>query len=185
MHSAFYNNILPSFEANYRILKNWSVYGQFGRGSEIPPSNIFDVTGAQVAVTPNPTVATTYQGGSVLQLNHLSFDADVYHIHFDNAYSSYKVTDVTKPDYGDSYYYATPPSNTTGFEAEGNLLVAHGLSFDFNGTAGEAKYEASAGQALANGTVLSPAPLAWVAATPNYTVGAGLPTRTRHGMLVS
>ena len=59
MHSAFYNNILPSFEASYRIRSNWSAYGQFGRGSEIPPSSIFDVTGAQVAVTPNPTVATT------------------------------------------------------------------------------------------------------------------------------
>jgi iron complex outermembrane receptor protein len=179
MHSAFYNNILPSFEASYRIRSNWSAYGQFGRGSEIPPSSIFDVTGAQVAVTPNPTVATTYQGGSVVQLNHLSLDADVYHIHFDNTYSSYKVTDVTKPDFGDSYYYATPPSNTTGFEAEGNLLVTHGLSFDFNGTAGEAKYEASAGQTLANGMVLPPTPVAWVAATPNYTVGAGVTYQDR------
>ena len=44
-HDAFYNNILPSFEANYRIKDNWSTYGQYGRGSEIPPSNVFDVTG--------------------------------------------------------------------------------------------------------------------------------------------
>ncbi len=172
-HSAYYNNILPSFEANYRVASNWSLYAQYGRGSEIPPSAIFDVTGAQVAVTPKPTVATTYQGGAVVKLNHLSFDADVYHINFQNAYGSYKVTDKTKPDFGDSYYYATPATNTVGFEAEGNVFVAHGLSFNFNGTAGEAKYEAFSGQTLANGTVLPATPVQWVAGAANYTVGAG------------
>jgi iron complex outermembrane receptor protein len=110
----------------------------------------------------------------VVKLNHLSFDADVYHINFQNAYGSYKVTDTTKPDYGDSYYYATPASNTVGFEAEGNLFVSHGLSFNFNGTAGQAKYEPFAGQTLANGTVLAPTTTKWVAGTPNYTVGAGM-----------
>ncbi len=173
-HSAFYNNILPSFEANYRVASNFSVYGQYGRGSEIPPSSVFDVTGAQVAVTPKPTVATTFQGGTVVKLNRVSFDADIYHIHFQNAYGSYKVTDTTKPDYGDSYYYATPASNTMGVEAEGNVFVAHGLSINFNGTAGQAKYESAAAQTLANGTVVAAAPTKWVAATPNYTVGAGL-----------
>jgi iron complex outermembrane receptor protein len=173
-HDAYYNNILPSVAANYRIKSNWSAYAQYGRGSEIPPSSVFDVTGALVAVTPKPTIASTYQGGTVVKLNHLSFDADVYHIHFDNAYSSYKVTDSTKSDFGDSYYYSTPPSNTFGFEAEGNVYVKHGLSFDFNGTAGQAKYEASSGQTLANGTVLAPTPEQWVASAANYTVGAGV-----------
>ena len=51
--------------------------------------------------------------------------------------------------------------------------MVHGLSFNFNGTAGEAKYEAAAGQTLTNGTVLAPTPVQWVAASPNYTVGAG------------
>ena len=32
-HSAYYNNVLPSFAANYRITSVWSAYGQFGRGS--------------------------------------------------------------------------------------------------------------------------------------------------------
>ncbi len=173
-HNAYYNNLLPSFEANYRIASNASVYGQFGRGSEIPPSSVFDVTGAQVAVTPKPTVATTFQGGTVVKLNHVSFDADVYHIHFQNAYGSYKVTDTTKADYGDSYYYETPASNTTGFEVEGNVYVSRGLSFDFNGTAGQAKYEAFGGQTLANGKVLAPTPMQWVAATPGHTLGAGV-----------
>ena len=180
-HSAFYNNILPSFEANYRIRNNWSLYGQFGRGSEIPPSSVFDVTGAQVGVVPNPTVATTYQGGSVVQINRLSFDADVYHTHFDNPYTSFIAPANASGNLipGDSYYYATPPSNTTGFEAEGNLLVAHGLSVNFNGTAGQAKYEAAAASTRADGTAVPATPSAWVAAAPNYTVGAGVTYQDR------
>jgi iron complex outermembrane receptor protein len=178
-HSVFYNNILPSVEANYRVLKNVSVYGQYGRGSVIPPSKVFDVTGAQVAVAPKPTIATTYQGGTVMQFNHLSFDADTFHIHFENDYASYTVTDPTKSDYGDSYYYATTPSNTTGFEAEGNLFLVHGLSLVMNGTLGRAKYEAGPGQTLANGTVLAPTPVAWVSATPSNTESGGVTYQTR------
>jgi iron complex outermembrane receptor protein len=173
-HSAYYNNVLPSVSANYRITSIWSAYGQFGRGNEIPPSSVFDVTGAQVAVTPKPTVATTYQAGTVVKLNRVSFDADVYHIHYQNPYSSYKVTDPTNPNFGDSYYYATPASNTTGFEAEGNLYVARGLSFNFTGTAGQAKYEAGAAQTLANGTQLKATPVQWVALAAKYTVSAGV-----------
>ncbi len=178
-HSAFYNNLLPSVEANYRILPQWSAYGQFGMGSVIPFSNVFDVTGAQVAVTPKPTVARTYQGGTVLQFNHISVDADVYRVHYDNAYSSFKVTDVTKPDFGDSYYYATPPSNTTGFEAEGNLFLVRGLSLVMNGTLGKDQYEASAGQTLANGKVLAPTPVQWVAGAAKSTASGGVTYQNR------
>jgi iron complex outermembrane receptor protein len=173
-HSAYYNNVLPSFAANYRITSIWSAYGQFARGNEIPPSSVFDVTGAQVAVTPKPTVATTYQGGTVVKLQRLSFDADVYHIHYQNAYGSFKVTDPTNPNFGDSFYFATPDSNTTGFEAEGNVYAGHGLSFNFTGTAGQAKYQASPGQTLANGTKLAPTSSQWVALAANYTVSAGV-----------
>ncbi len=88
-HDAGYNSWLPSFEANYRIKSNWSAYGQYGRGSVIPPSSVFDVTGAQVGVTPKPILADTYQGGSVVKLNNVSFDADVYYIHYQNSYSSF------------------------------------------------------------------------------------------------
>ena len=173
-HSAYYNNLLPSVAANYRITNIWSAYGQYGRGSQIPPSAIFDVTGAQVAVTPKPTIATTFQGGTVLKLSRLSFDADVYHVHFDNNYASYKVTDPTQPDFGDSYYYATAPTNGTGFEGEGNVYLGHGLSFNFNGTAGTFKYGPTAAQVLRNGTTLAATPSAWVAGQPNYTASAGV-----------
>lgn len=172
-HDAGYNSWLPSLEVNYRIRNNWSVYGQYGRGSIIPYSSVFDVTGAQVAVTPPPTIASTYQGGTVLKLNRVSFDADAYHIHFVNQYSSF--TPTTGPNAGFSYYYATPPSNTNGVEGEGNIAFGHGLSLFLNGTFGAAKYEAAAAQTASGTTPASAAsPSAWVALAPHDTESLGL-----------
>ena len=172
-HSAYYNNILPSVEANVRLQHNWSVYGQYGEGSVIPPSAVFDTTGAQVAVTPKPTVAGTIQGGTVVKLNRLSFDADAFHIHYDSAYSSF--TPSSGPNAGFTYWYPNPPMNTNGFEAEGNAVLGRGVSLFMNGTVGTAKYEAAAAQAA---TSTSPAvaasPEAWVALAPHDTESLGL-----------
>ena len=172
-HAANYNSWLPSFEANFRVTNNWSVYGQYGRGSIIPFSAVFDVNGAEVALTPPPTVASTYQGGTVLKLNHLSLDADGYHIHFVNQYSSF--TPSSGPDSGFTYYYATPPSDTNGFEGEGNLYLVHGLSLFLNGTIGSAKYEASSGTAAtATSPAVAASPSAWVAYAPHDTESLGM-----------
>jgi iron complex outermembrane recepter protein len=174
-HSQAYNSILPSVEANYRINNNWSVYGQYGRGSIAPFSSVFDTTGAQVAVTPPPTIADTYQGGTVVKLNRFAFDADAYHIHFTNTYSTY--TPSSGPDEGFTYYYANPDSDTNGFEAEGNVAVTHSLSFNANGTFGVAKYESAAAQAAVtdgSGNIINPA----VPATP-VGLGCQRPARYR------
>ena len=172
-HDASYNNWLPSVEANYRIRTNWSVYGDYGRGSIIPFSAVFDVTGAEVAQTPPPTLASTYQGGTVLKLNRVSFDADVFHIHFVNQYSNF--TPSSGPNAGFTYYYATPPSDTNGFEGEGNVALGGGLALFLNGTFGDSKYESAIAQAA---TATSPAvpasPSAWVALTPHDTESLGL-----------
>ncbi len=177
-HSAGYNNWLPSLEANYRIRNNWSAYGQYGRGSVIPPSSVFDVTGALVAVTPKPIVASTYQGGSVVKLNRLMFDADVYYIHYQNSYSSF--TPSSGPDAGFSYYYANPASNTVGFEGEANVALTHAISFFANGTVGHAKYESAAAQAATGTTpAVAASSEAWVANTPSDTETLGLTYRDK------
>jgi iron complex outermembrane receptor protein len=172
-HDAGYNSWLPSIEANYRIRSNWSAYAQYGRGSVIPPSSVFDVTGAQVAVTPKPIVADTWQGGSVMKLNHLSLDGDVYFIHYQNSYSSY--TPKSGENAGITYYYANPASNTVGFEAEGNIYLTHGLSLFLNGTVGQAKYESAAAKAAtATSPAVAASPSAWVANAPHDTESEGL-----------
>jgi iron complex outermembrane receptor protein len=162
-NDANYNSWLPSFEANYRIKPNWSAYVQYGMGSIIPPSSVFDVnqttgtsSAAGVTVLPKPQIASTYQGGTVLKLNRLSLDADYYYIHFENSY-------VATPVAGSYTYNTTPPSNTTGFEAEGNLSLSHGLSVFMNGTIASAKYEAT-----------STTPVLWVASAPHDTETEGI-----------
>lgn len=168
IHEKGYNSVLPSVEVNYRIRNDWSVYGQYGKGSIIPFSNVFDVAGAEVATAPPPTVATTYQGGTVLKLNRVSMDADAYHIHFVNQYSSF--TPSSGPNEGFTYYYATPPSNTNGLEGEGNIALGSGISLFLNGTLGEAKYEAAAAQpATATSPAIPASPSAWVALAPHDT----------------
>ena len=188
-HSQNYNSILPSVEANYRLVPNASVYLQYGRGSIAPFSAVFDTTGAEVAVTPPPTIADTFQGGTVVKLNRVSFDADVYHIHFTNTYSTYTNTTVGDPNYGFTYYYANPNSNTVGFEAEGNYALTNSLSFNANGTLGVAKYEASAGSPAvldASGNTITPAvaptATAWVALAPHDTESLGMTYRQRSGL---
>jgi iron complex outermembrane receptor protein len=177
-HSQGYNSILPSVEANYRINNDWSAYGQYGRGSIAPFSSVFDTTGAQVAVTPPPTIADTYQGGTVVKLNRVAFDADAYHIHFTNTYSTY--TPSSGPDEGFAYYYANPNSDTNGFEAEGNVAVTHSLSFNANGTFGIAKYEAATAQsATATSPAIPATPAAWVASTPHDTESMGMTYRDK------
>lgn len=163
-NDANYNSWLPSFEANYRIRSNWSAYVQYGMGSEIPPSSVFDVnqtassagTATGVTVLPKPQIASTYQGGSVLKLNHVSLDADYYYIHFENSY-------VATPVANSFTYNTTPPSNTTGFEAEGNVALTHGLSIFLNGTVASAKYVSTA-----------TTPSLWVAGAPHDTETEGV-----------
>jgi iron complex outermembrane receptor protein len=187
-HAQNYNSILPSVEVNYRLIPTASVYLQYGRGSIAPFSAVFDTAGAEVAVTPPPTIADTYQGGTVVKLNRFAGDADVYHIHFTNTYSTYTNTTVGDPNFGFTYYYANPNSDTIGFEAEGNVAVTNSLSFNANGTLGVAKYEASAGSPAvldASGNTITPAvgptATAWVALAPHDTEALGMTYRQRSG----
>jgi iron complex outermembrane receptor protein len=158
-HSASYRAWSPSLDLRYRLKPNWTAYAQFATGANIPPSSVFDSKGAQVAVLPKPTGVKTYQVGSVLKFNRYTIDVDAYYSHFQNPYSSY--LDAA----GESFFYQTGPSNTKGVEAEGNVLIARGLSLYLNGTMGSAKYQE--GSAWANGGL-------WIANTPNNTEAVGL-----------
>jgi iron complex outermembrane receptor protein len=154
-HDVGYNTWLPSIAARYRVQRNWSVYAQFGEGSIIPPTSIFDVPNGAVSVAPKPTLAKTYQGGSVLKLNRWTLDVDAYYIHFQNPYAS-----VNDPNnFNEPVYILTGPSNTKGIEAESNVVFGHGVSLYMNGTLGAAKYQNTG---------------LWVANAPHDTEAVGL-----------
>lgn len=151
-HRIDYNNWLPNIAARYYIKSNWSAYAQFAEGSIIPPSSVFDVTGAQVLVPPKPTLAKTYQIGSVLKFRRWTLDADAYYVHFQNGYDMY-----LDPISTEELFVATGPSNTKGIEAESNIILGAGFSLYVNGSLGSAKYQT--GPNIPNGGL-------WVANTP-------------------
>jgi iron complex outermembrane recepter protein len=157
-NTAGYKSYLPSADANYRLTTNWSIYGQFSKGSIIPPTTVFDQQNGSVANLPKPTGVSTYQAGTVLKLNRLSFDGDAYFIKFQNPYSSFTPTNGD-----DTIYFLGPDSISKGIELETNAYLGHGLSLYGNGTVGSATYT---GAGVPSGL--------WVTNTPANTEGFGL-----------
>jgi iron complex outermembrane receptor protein len=159
-HAGGYNNWLPNVAARYRLIRNWSAYAQFAEGSVIPPSNVYDVAGGNVLTPQKPTLAKTYQIGSVLKFNRWTLDADAYYVHFQNGFDSY-----TDPTTNETVFVPTGPSNTRGIEAESNIAIGYGFSLYLNGSAGSAKYQT--GPTYPNGGE-------WVANTPRNIETIGL-----------
>lgn len=151
-HAVTYNTVLPSIDVHYMLQPNWSVYGQYVVGDEIPPSSVFDVKNANVTALPSSIKSKTFQVGSVWKSDSFTFDIDAYHIKFDNAYSSF--TDNA----GNTTFFANGGSTTQGVEAEGNLVLGAGFSLYANATYGTAKF--------ANGQ--------WIAGAPSDTETLGL-----------
>ncbi|HEV3058258.1 MAG TPA: TonB-dependent receptor [Vicinamibacterales bacterium] len=134
-HAAQYDTWLPSLDAHYLVQPYWSVYGQYGKGQNIPPTSVFDVKNAAVGTLPKPILTNTVQFGSVWKARRATLDVDVYHINFQSNYSS-----TLDPVSGDTVYFLGPESVTRGIEAESTLLVGGGVAIYLNGTAGSAKY---------------------------------------------
>jgi iron complex outermembrane receptor protein len=134
-HAVSYSTWLPSFDAHYMLEPSWSVYGQYGRGQNIPPTSIFDVKGVLVSTVPKPILTETVQFGSVWKSRRATLDVDFYHIHYQNDYTS-----STDPVTGDVSYYLSSDSVSKGVEAESTILVGGGVAAYLNATFGSAKY---------------------------------------------
>jgi iron complex outermembrane receptor protein len=164
-HSAGYNSYLPSVDANYRIRENWSVYGQYSTGSVIPPSSVFDVTGAAVSTLPKPTGANSYQGGTVLKMRRATLNGDFFYIKYQNVYTA--SPDPNNPSA--SSYAQSGDEAAKGFEGEANFYFYKGLSLYANGTVGTARYVSPTIDGIVN-----PSYNNWIANAPGNTEGLGL-----------
>ena len=82
-----------------------------------------------------------------MKLKRVTFDADIFHIHFDNTYSSF-----TPLATGEPVYFLTPSTNTVGFEAESNIYVAAGVSVYLNGSYDSATYNGTTAASCVTGT---------------------------------
>ncbi len=139
-HSVNWNNWLPNIAARYQFRNNWSGYAQWSEGSVIPPSNVFDTVGGNPTVPAKPTLAKTYQIGSVLKFRRWTLDADAYYVHFQNPYDSY-----TDPSTLEPVFVESGPLNTKGIEAESNIVIGWGFTLYLNGSMGSAKYQEGGG----------------------------------------
>ena len=139
-HEINYNNFLPNVAARYQIKANWSTYAQWSEGSVIPPSGVFDVPGGNVLTPPKPTLAKTYQAGSVLKYRRWTLDTDAYYVHFQNNYDTY-----LDPDSGEPISVASGPLNTKGLEAESNIIIGWGFTLYLNGSLNSTKYQEGGG----------------------------------------
>src|SRR6202022_2500924 len=93
---------------------------------------------AVVKTTPKPTQTKTFQFGSVLKLNRFTLDADAFFLKAQGPYAS-----APDPVTGEPIYYLSSNAISKGFEAEGNLVVGHGIYLYANGTLLRAKYSGS------------------------------------------
>ena len=186
-HSADFDTALPSADVNYRFRENWSAYAQFGTGSLIPPSSVFDVPNVvggvlvnPVTVLPKQTKAYTYQTGSVLKLRRVALDGDFYYVLFGNGYTASPDPNAS----GANEYQSSGNSTTKGFEGEANVSLTRGLLIYLNGTVGSAHYTSPTiltGTSAGNKSYINPNNGAWVANTPANTETWGL-TYTAHGL---
>ena len=184
-HYATFNTVLPSADVNYRIRENWSAYAQFGTGSLIPPSSVFDVPNVvggvlvnPVTVLPQQTKAYTYQTGSAIKLRRLTLDGDYYYVLFGNGYTASPDPNAS----GANEYQSSGNSTTKGFEGEANVSLTHGLLVYLNGTVGSARYTSQTiltGTSTGNKNYINPNNGDWVANTPANTQTWGL-TYTAH-----
>ncbi len=175
---------LPSLDFNYRVMPNLSIYAQGATGSIVPPSAVYDYnqTAAsasaaipQLTTPPKQQKSTTYQAGTVWAGQKVTLDADVYHVRFQNTYSSTIDNIPGDVDLGDTVFYLQPSSTTQGLEFEGNFVLARGVSLYLNGTAANAYYSGrlNAGTQAAPYYERAPSGL-WVAQTPSDTEMEGL-----------
>jgi iron complex outermembrane receptor protein len=132
-NSVEYTDTLPSLDVHYKLAPNWSVYGQYAVGDQIPSTTVFDVPNAKVAVPPKPTKATTTQFGTVYNTEAYTASADVYYTELDSTYTSVLVN-------GNPVFSPSGTQINQGVEGEINYVLGGGFSVYANATIGSLKY---------------------------------------------
>lgn len=148
-----YGKILPSFEAQYKLSPDLSVYAQAAEGFLAPNLNVYYTNNlANQSVKPQTTL--NFQAGTAYQDQHIALGADVYDIHFQNFIQKTpgtKGANATFENIGGVFY--------RGVEGEATYTFDSGISLFGNGGYNQA-YQ-TAGHVV-------------VAMAPQFTTNAGV-----------
>lgn len=166
-----YTKTLYFGTANYRITKDWSVYGQAATGFLIPALSFLYVTGVNLQNL-QPQQSVSYQTGTVYTHGDFTADLDIYRVDITNAELACKLPNPTpgNPAATVAGFCNFGKARYTGVEGEGAWASPWGVSFFVNGSLNSAKQ-------LATGAVPSEGVAATLGQTlpnaPKYTAAAG------------
>jgi iron complex outermembrane recepter protein len=150
-YSQTWTRDLPSFDAHYKLLDNWSVYAQYSKGFLAPNLNILYVA-TPSGNTVNPQATTNIQAGTTWVGPALTVSADVYQINFSNEIASHTINNQKQ-------FYNLGAVKYKGVEAEATYVVGFGVSVYGNASYISARQTADQ---------------SWVPNTPNRTAALGL-----------
>jgi len=137
-NSITYTDWLPSLDVHYKLAPNWSVYGQYSIGDQIPSTSVFDVANAQVNPAPKATKSTATQVGTVWTAPGYTFAADIYSTVLDNSY-----TQLPTDPSGNVAFVSSGTETSQGIEVEANITLGSGFSLYGNATYGSVKYDST------------------------------------------
>ncbi|THD60978.1 TonB-dependent receptor [Phenylobacterium sp.] len=166
-----YDKTLYFLTANYRITKDWSVYGQAATGFLVPSLSALYVTGVNLQSL-RPQQSISYQTGTVYTHGQFTADADVYRVDVTDLVQACNIPDPTS---GNSTATTAGFCNVgkgqySGVEGEAAYAAPFGVTFFVNGSINTAKQLATAADPAA-GIAASPAET--LANAPKYTAAAG------------
>jgi iron complex outermembrane receptor protein len=115
---------LSNLEVNYKLAKNWSVYGQYAEGMYMPDIAALYVKNP-AANTAEPQLSTNYQFGTVYQSHHVAIDADIYRI---------DLTNLLAPDTAVNTYVNIGKGKATGIEGQVSYAFDNGVTLFANGS---------------------------------------------------
>ena len=129
--STKYSKALKFLTSNYRITKDWSVYGQYGE-SFLTPSLSTLQTPTPSANSSKPSFAISKQLGTVYSRNAFTADLDVYDVYISNLYVP-STTVIDNNPIG-SIYVNAGNVRYTGVEGEAAYSFNFGLNLFANGS---------------------------------------------------
>jgi iron complex outermembrane recepter protein len=118
---------LKNLTVNYKLAKNWSVYGQYAEGSYMPDIAALYVINPSTN-TADPSLSTNYQFGTVYQTKHIAVDFDFYRI---------DLTNLLAPDAAVNTYVNIGKAKAKGVEGQISYTFDNGITLYANGSSND------------------------------------------------